>query len=132
VSGPKDVLTPEQYKRWLERHRVVEKARKWGIINENNPIMALPDGERGELPETFSVEEMFWHPLACECGSCLGPTAKAIKLIRMNMSPIPPAVKSVVSPLPELPRPVLHHLQVVVAEVLSKQDSGAESNSGPE
>ena len=127
MTGPKEVLGPEQYKRWLERHRVVEKARKWKIINEENPINALDESERGELPETYSLVEAFWHPVACECGSCLGIPAYAVKQFRLSLRPIPPAVKSVVSPLPELPRPVLLRLPVVAEEALLRRDSEASS-----
>ncbi|QOC56144.1 hypothetical protein SEA_ZHENGYI_52 [Microbacterium phage Zhengyi] len=54
MSGPKDLLTPEQYKHWYARHKQVEKERQWRIRLEKNPIRALPIEERGELPDTSS------------------------------------------------------------------------------
>lgn len=121
MSGPKDLLTPEQYERWLARHRVVEQQRVWRIELENNPIKAVPDEDRGELPQTFSIEEAFWHKLSCECGSCDSKLSRVIKQVRLDMRPIPPAVKSVVSLHPELPSQALPLLQDAVEAFLSSQ-----------
>ena len=52
MAGPKEYLTEEQYAVWLARHRIVEKARRWRIQLEENPINALDVRERGELPDT--------------------------------------------------------------------------------
>ncbi|QKY80413.1 hypothetical protein SEA_PABST_55 [Microbacterium phage Pabst] len=57
MAGPKDLLTPEQYKHWYARHKMVEKERQWKIKLENNPINALPVHERGELPDTSTILE---------------------------------------------------------------------------
>jgi len=122
MAGPKQLLTEEQYKRWYARHRVVEQSRRWRQRAEANPIKALPPSERGEMPLTYSVIEAFWHPLACECGSCEGVIGEAAKKVRMDMRPIPPAVKSVVSRLPELPDPALPLLQDALEEVRSRLD----------
>ncbi|QGH78695.1 hypothetical protein SEA_WESAK_54 [Microbacterium phage Wesak] len=54
MAGPKDLLTPEQYKRWYARHKQVEKERQWRERLRNNPINALPLSERGKLPDTSS------------------------------------------------------------------------------
>ena len=118
MTGKKQELTPEQYQRWLSRHRVSEKARIDRLKLEANPIKAIPEEER-VLPETYSLEEAFWHPVACGCGSCQGPVPKAIKQYRLSLRPIPPAVKSVTSDLPELPDQIRNHLQVVSEQVLS-------------
>lgn len=114
MAGPKDYLTPEQYERWYKQHRITEKQRQWRLALEANPIKALPLEERGPVLGTFSMQEAFWHPLACECGSCLGRMAQEMKNLRMSMRPIPPAVKALVSHLPELPHQALLHLQAAV------------------
>lgn len=123
MVGPKELLTPEQYKRWYARHKVVERQRLWKIKNEANPIKALPESQRGPLPETYSLAEMFWHPVACECGSCSCPIAKRIKDYRLSLKPVPPAVKALTSYLPELPSQVQSRLQAFEEEVRSTGDS---------
>jgi len=127
VSSKKQELSPEAYERWYARHRVKELERRRRIQAEANPIKALPLEERGELRETYSLEEAFWHPLACECGSCEG--RYHIKQVRLLMKPIPPAVKSVVAHLPELPSQVLRLLQDVEERFLSTEDSQTTQHS---
>lgn len=122
MAGPKDILSPEKYEHWLKQHRVAENRRIWKIKNEENPIKALPLEERGELPQTFSVLEAFWHPTSCECGGCIGDFAQQVKQIRLDMRPIPPAVKSATSRLPALPSLAQRLLRVAVEEALSSQD----------
>ena len=132
MAGIRELRGEEKYQLWLKRHVPVERQRKWRIINEANPIKALDESQRGPLPQTFSLAEMYWHPLACECGSCLGLPARVVKQVRMDTRPIPPAVKSVVSRLPELPDPVALHLRDAVVEALSKRDLEASSTTEPE
>ena len=122
MAGPKDYLTPEQYERWYARHKVVERQRQWKVALEKNPINELPEEERGELPETYSLAEAYWHPIGCECGSCEGPAAEAAKQLRLSERPVPPAIKSVVSRLPPLPDHVRLHLQAVEEAVQSRED----------
>jgi hypothetical protein len=119
MPGKKQELDPEAYERWYARHRVVETERRRRIRDEQNPIKALPVEERGVLRETYSLEEAFWHPLHCECGSCDG--RYHIKQVRLMMRPIPPAVKSVTAHLPELPNPVQRLLQDVEERFLSTE-----------
>lgn len=57
MAGPKDLLSPEQYKHWYARHKQVEKERQWRIRLEENPINALPVHMRGALPNTSSPLE---------------------------------------------------------------------------
>lgn len=122
MAGPKDLLTPEQYERWLTQHRMTEKARVHRLKLEDNPIKALPEEERGELPQTFSISEAYWHPLLCECGSCNSTLSKVIKDTRLNTRPMPSAVRSVMNPLPELSGQALRHLLDVIEAFLSSQD----------
>lgn len=119
MVGPKERLSEEAYEKWYARHKVVEKYRQWVKKLEANPINALPLEERGTPSDTFSLEEMYWHWLGCTCGSCLTPYSKAVKQIRMEQSPIPPAIKSVVNPLPSLPDPFVRHLRDVLEEARS-------------
>src|SRR6478735_12673188 len=127
MSGKKQELSPEAYERWYARHRVVERERRRRIQREKNPINAVPVEQRGVLRETYSLEEAFWHPLHCECGSCEG--RYHIKQVRLMMKPIPPAVKSVVAHLPELPSQVLRLLQDVEERFLSTEDSQTTQHS---
>ena len=129
MAGIRELRGEEKYQLWLKRHVPVERQRKWRLINEANPIRALDEHERGPLPQTFSLAEMYWHPLACECGSCAGVVAQAVKQFRMSQRPIPPAVKSVVSRLPELPDQIVPHLRDVAEEALSKLGSQASSQT---
>jgi hypothetical protein len=109
--------TDPGYARW----RAVEDQRVWRIANEKNPIVKLPVRER-VMPATYSLEEAFWHKLTCDCACCQGFVAKAIKQVRLDMRPVPPAVKGLESRLPRLPDPLLRHLQAVEAEALSTGD----------
>ena len=132
MAGPKDLLTPEQYDRWYKRHRIVEQARQDRIKLEENPIKALPEEERGELPQTWSIAEAFWHKLGCECGSCSCKLSQQIKQVRMGMRPIPPAVKSVVSHLPSLPDRAQPLLRDAVSAFLSSQDEHSKQPGEPD
>lgn len=110
---------PDDYARALARWRRQENQRLWKIKNDENPIILIDEGVR-VMPETFSFTEMFFHKLTCECGSCQGPIAKAVKQVRLDMRPVPPAVKSLVTHLPELPRQSLPLLRDAVERVRSK------------
>lgn len=121
MAGPKDIMSPEQYERWYARHRQVERQRQWAAKLQANPIEAIPEAERGDLPQTFSLQEAFYHKLSCDCGSCASKLSEEIKKVRLAMRPTPPAVRSRVSPLPELPSQVLPLLQDVVERVLSTE-----------
>ena len=111
------------YQRAMRRWRLKENERLWRIKNEKNPIIVIDDEEARVMPQTFSLAEMFYHPHACECGSCLSIPAQAVKKVRMDMRPIPPAIKSLIRPLPEVPHQVLPLLLDAVEEALSRAGS---------
>ena len=120
MTGPKQKLSPEQYARWLHMHRIAERKRLDKIKRIDREIRVLPLEERCELEETYSLEEAYWHPLSCECGSCDG--RYYIKEIRLAERPIPPAVKSGATRLPELPYLQLLRLQVAEEAARSTED----------
>ena len=110
--------TDPGYARW----RAVETQRVWRLANEANPIKAIPMHER-VMPQTYSLEEAYWHKIDCDCGSCQGQVAKAIKQERLRERPVPPAVKGLESRLPQLPDQTLRRLRAVEAEVRSMEGS---------
>lgn len=112
--------TDPSYARW----RLVENQRKWRIALEKNPIVVLELEDR-VMPQTTSLLEAFWHKLDCDCPQCEGPYARQAKTIRMYTRPLPPAVKLVSSPLPELPRQSWLLLQAVSATAQSHGDQPA-------
>ena len=120
MVGPK-ARGPEAYERWLEKHKIAEKKRKWKLQMEENPIPALPESERGELPMTNSLLEAYWHPVRCDCGSCLGDAALAVKAVRLEQRPtVMHITRSSGNPFPELPRQIQARLLAVSAEARSK------------
>ena len=108
--------TDASYARW----KLVEQQRRWKIENDANPIVLIPMSDR-VMPLTYSLEEAYWHPITCDCGSCQG--RKAVKQVRMGERPVPPAVRSVGSPLPPLSDQTLHRLRAVESEALLTPDS---------
>jgi hypothetical protein len=120
MPGPKQKLSPEKYKIWLEQHRAAEKIRRARIKEEASPLVVVPVEQRPALQNAYGLDEMFWHPLLCECGSCKSIVAPAIKAIRMEQRPIPPAVKARVSHLPQVPSQLLPLLQAAEAAALLK------------
>ena len=119
MVGPKGYLTPEQYQLWLERHIVVERARKQRLKLEKNPIRAAPVEQR-RMPQTFSIEEAFWHYPECKCGSCDCELARRCKMFRATLKPRHTS-KSLGTRLPELAHPVQARLLAVVEAFLSTQ-----------
>ena len=121
MVGPKEVFG-DKYPIWLERHVMVERQRQWKIRNAENPINALPVEERGDIPETSSIREAFWHSLACECGSCDGDLPKVVKAVRLSIRPIPPGIKSLETRLPPIPYLAQRLLRVALSATLSTED----------
>lgn len=99
----------EQIRQWKERSRLRKSQERWEEQARNNPVQVIEDQDR-QMPQTFSFEEMFWHSMTCECGSCLSPVARTIKKYRLTNYPTSAAVKSVALPLPELPDQELRRL----------------------
>ena len=116
------------YERWYARHRIVENDRVRRLKAMENPVIVVDDEQRGELPETFSLAEMYWHPAECTCGSCISPMKREIKLIHAATRPLPRSIRAS-NPVPELPDPLLRHLQDVAAKVLSQEDSSPSSQT---
>ena len=119
MTGPKQKLSPEKYAIWLEQHKSAEMARRQRIRDSAHPIVKLPLDARARLDNAYELEAMYWHPLACECGSCQSVVGPTIKEVRMSERPIPPAVKALVSPLPPLSDQTLQRLRAVEAQALS-------------
>lgn len=122
----RDVATMKKddpnYERWYARHRIVETARVQRQRAMKDPLIVLEDNDRGELPETYSLEEMYWHPAECQCGSCVSPMKSAIKMVHADTKPRPRTIRAL-NPVPPLPHQLLHRLQAVAEEVLSRADS---------
>lgn len=114
-----------RYERW----RIVEQKRRWELMMLQNPIVLLEVEDR-VMPETTSLTEAFWHPLSCTCGSCEGPFAKRAKEIRLSTKPVPPAVRSLVTRLPQLPHQAQLRLLAVEAEARLRE--GVETSSPEE
>ena len=111
-----------KYPEWYARHRLVENARVNRIKEEQNPVVVLDDNDRGPLPETCSLEELFWHPSDCDCGPCMSPMKSAIKRIHAQQRPLLPSIRATL-PHPPLSDHLLRLLQDVSEEVLSQVGS---------
>lgn len=110
------------YQQWYERHLFMERIRKANIAIKKNPVVVLDDDQRGELPDTCPLAELYYHPSDCNCGPCQSPMKGEIKKIHALTKPRPRTIRSL-NPVPQLPRPLLLRLQAVEAEVLSRVDT---------
>ena len=120
-TSMKEKLGPK-YDAWYARHRIVENQRVWRIEAERNPMNTVPDYERTMPTETYSLEQAFYHPLGCQCGSCQGTLGRLIKVAHVNYFKDEPWVRGASSQTPTMPHQILLHLQAVEEEVLSNQD----------
>lgn len=120
MVGMKEKLG-DDYDRWYKRHRLVENQRVWKKTMEENPMNLIPDYER-TLPQTYSLEEAFYHRLGCTCGSCCGPLGRLAKILHVDHFPEEPWVRSAWSPIPTLPDPIWPHLRAAEEVVLSLPD----------
>lgn len=121
-TSMKERLGPEKYELWYRRHRLIENQRVWRKEMEANPLNLLPDYERAAPTDTYSLEQAFFHPIGCECGSCIDTLGRLIKIAHLDYFKDQPWVRGVTSPLPELPDQILDHLRSVEKQVLSNQD----------
>ena len=112
----------DKYDVWYKRHRVVENQRVWRLEMEANPMNKVPDYEREMPPETYSLEQAFFHPINCECGSCIDTLGRLIKIVHLDHYKKMPWVRSASSQIPQLPHQILLHLQAVEEEVRSRPD----------
>ena len=112
----------DKYDAWYKRHRVVENQRIWNKELEENPIRLVPEYEREMPEETYSLAQAFYHPIGCECGSCIDALGRLIKVAHVNYFKSEPWVRAASSPIPELPDRILRHLQAVEEEVRSRPD----------
>ena len=118
------------YERWYARHRIVENDRVNRLKAMENPVIVLDDDARGPLPETYSLEEMYWHQSDCQCGSCINKELKRVikgLAAKDGARSISPS-----SPVPPLHDQTLRRLQDASAEVLSKEDAQPLSPTEPE
>ena len=120
MTGMKEKLG-DKYPQWYARHRLVENQRVWRIAMEKNPINPIPEYER-TLPPTYSLEEAFYHPIGCPCGSCDGPLGSLCKYIHVTQAKDEPWVRGATSPLPQLPHQILRLLQDAEEVALSPPD----------
>ena len=120
MTGMKEKLG-DKYPQWYARHRLVENQRVWRLAMEANPMNTIPEFER-ELPETYSLEDAFFHHEGCHCGSCVGTIGQLAKALHKMAFKDLPWVRGVASPLPELPHPLPQLLRDVEAEALSRPD----------
>ena len=120
MVGMKEKLGPK-YDAWYERHRVVENLRVWKLQMEENPMHSIPLYER-VMPETYRLDEAFYHPNDCRCGSCDGDMGRMCKILHATQFKKVPWVRGALSQLPEVPHQIQLLLQDVEAEVRSRPD----------
>ena len=118
MTGMKERLG-DKYPQWYARHRIVENQRVWRLEAERNPPGYIPEFER-VLPETYSLEDAFYHAKGCPCGSCVGTLGILIKELHARRYPGVRWFRGAASPLPGLPDPILQLLRVVEEGVLSR------------
>ena len=119
MVGMKEKLG-DDYDRWYKRHRLVENQRVWRNTMKEVAVPFLPDYER-VLPETYSLEEAFYHPSWCKCGSCCGPLGAIMKKLHVDHYKEEPWARGASSPSPELPDRLRPLLQAAAAIVLSPE-----------
>ena len=101
------------------RARELARIRYANRVSEERPIPALPDHERGDLENTYSLAEVYWHSPTCQCGSCAG--RPSLKTYRIKNDPTAPSI-GLSSRLPPLPYLTLLRLQVAEEATQSKAD----------
>lgn len=121
MTGMKEKLGPEKYEIWYARHRIVENQRVWRLEMEANPMNTIPEFER-VMPETYSLEDAFYHYRSCKCGSCVGPLGVMAKALHTHYFPSEKWLRGASNPPTVLPRLIREILLAVEEEVLSPPD----------